>query len=44
MVLKTAKFVQVSATLYDINNKEIGTDFSFTNSSDIDPGQKHNLK
>jgi hypothetical protein len=35
-----AKFVQVSATLYDSNNKVIGTDFSFTNPSDIDPGQK----
>ena len=37
---QTAKFVQVSATLYDRNNKVIGTDFSFTNPSDIDPGQK----
>jgi uncharacterized protein (TIGR02588 family) len=37
---QTAKFVQVSATLYDSNNKVIGTDFSFTNPSDIDPGQK----
>jgi hypothetical protein len=37
---RTAKFVQVSATLYDSNNKVIGTDFSFTNPSDIEPGQK----
>ena len=37
---QTAKFVQVSATLYDSNNKVIGTDFSFTNPSDIEPGQK----
>jgi uncharacterized protein (TIGR02588 family) len=37
---QTAKFVQVSATLYDSSNKVIGTDFSFTNPSDIDPGQK----
>jgi hypothetical protein len=37
---QTAKFVQVSATLYDSNNKVIGTDFSFTNPSDIDPSQK----
>ena len=35
---QTAKFVQVSATLYDSNNKVIGTDFLFTNPSDIDQG------
>jgi hypothetical protein len=37
---QTAKFVQVSATLYDSNNKVIGTEFTYTNPSDIDPGQK----
>jgi hypothetical protein len=36
----TAKFVEVSATLYDSNNKVIGTGSTFTNASDIDPGQK----
>jgi hypothetical protein len=37
---QTAKFVEVSATLYDSNNKVIGTEFIFTKPRDIDPGQK----
>ena len=37
---QTAKFVEVSATLYDSNNKVIGTEFTFTKPSDIEPGQK----
>jgi hypothetical protein len=37
---QTAKFVQVSATLYDSNNKVVGTDFTYTNPSEIEPGQK----
>ena len=37
---ETAKFVEVSATLYDSNNKVIGTESTFTKPSDIDPGQK----
>jgi hypothetical protein len=36
---ETAKF-EVSATLYDSNNKVIGTESTFTKPSDIDPGQK----
>jgi hypothetical protein len=35
-----AKFVEVSATLYDSNNKVIGTGSSFTKPENIDPGQK----
>ena len=31
-------FVQVSGTFYDINNKVVGTTFSYTNPSDIVPG------
>ena len=37
---ETAKFVEVSATLYDSNNKVIGTESTFTKPSDIEPGQK----
>ena len=37
---ETAKFVEVSATLYDSNNKVIGTGSTFTKPSDIDQGQK----
>ena len=37
---ETAKFVEVSATLYDSNNKVIGTESTFTKPSEIDPGQK----
>jgi hypothetical protein len=36
----TAKFVEVSATLYDSNNKVVGTEFTFTKPRDIEPGQK----
>jgi hypothetical protein len=35
-----AKFVVVSATLYDSSNKVIGTESTFTTPSHIDPGQK----
>lgn len=37
---ETAKFVEVSATLYDSNNKVIGTGSAFTKPENIDPGQK----
>jgi hypothetical protein len=37
---ETAKFVEVSATLYDSNNKVVGTESTFPKPSDIDPGQK----
>ena len=37
---ETAKFVEVSATLYDSNNKVIGTETTFTTPNDIEPGQK----
>jgi hypothetical protein len=37
---ETAKFVEVSATLYDSNNKVIGTESTFTKPNDIEPGQK----
>ena len=37
---ETAKFVEVSATLYDNNNKVIGTESTFTTPRDIEPGQK----
>ena len=36
----TAKFVEVSATLYDSSNQVIGTDFTFTKPSTIEPGMK----
>jgi hypothetical protein len=36
----TAKFVQISATLYDSNNQVIGTGNAFTNPADIEPSQK----
>ena len=35
-----AQFVEVSATLYDGNNKVIGTGSAFTKPENIDPGQK----
>jgi hypothetical protein len=37
---ETAKFVEVSASLYDSNNKVIGTESNFTKPSTIEPGQK----
>jgi hypothetical protein len=37
---ETAKFVEVSATLYDSDNKVIGTESTFTKPSEIEPGQK----
>jgi hypothetical protein len=37
---ETAKFVEVSATLYGSNNKVIRTEFTFTKPSEIVPGQK----
>jgi hypothetical protein len=37
---ETAKFVEVSATSYDSNNKVIGTGSTFTKPENIDPGQK----
>jgi hypothetical protein len=37
---ETAKFVEVSATLYDSNNKVIDTESTFTKPIDIDTGQK----
>jgi hypothetical protein len=35
-----ARFVQVTGTFYDTNNKVVATDFTFTNPSDIGSGQK----
>jgi hypothetical protein len=36
----TAKFVQITATFYDANNQVVGTDFTFTQPSDLAPGQR----
>ena len=35
-----ANFVQVSGTFYDANNQVVGTQFTYTNPSDIGPGEK----
>ena len=34
------QFVKVSGTFYDSNNQVVATDFTYTNPSDIGPGQK----
>jgi hypothetical protein len=36
----TAEFVQVTGTFYDINNAVVGTQFTYTNPSDISSGAK----
>jgi hypothetical protein len=36
----TAKFVQITATFYDANNRVVGTDFTFTQPHDLAPGQR----
>ena len=33
------RFVEITATFYDSNNRVIGTDFTFTNPSTLEPGQ-----
>ena len=33
-------FVKVTGTFYNGNNEVVGTEFTYTNPSDIDPGQK----
>jgi hypothetical protein len=33
------RFVEITATFYDSNNRVIGTDFTFTNPSTLQPGQ-----
>ena len=33
------RFVEITATFYDSNNRVIGTDFAFTNPSTLQPGQ-----
>jgi hypothetical protein len=33
------RFVEITATFYDSNNRMIGTDFTFTNPSTLQPGQ-----
>jgi hypothetical protein len=33
------RFVEITATFYDYNNRVIGTDFTFTNPSTLQPGQ-----
>jgi hypothetical protein len=35
-----AQFVQVTGTFYDSNNQVVGTQFTYTNPSDIGSGQK----
>ena len=40
MVQRQQSSLRVSATLYDSNNKAIGTEFTFTKPSEIDPAQK----
>ena len=37
---ETARFVEVSATLYDASNKVVGVGHTYTNPSDIKPGKK----
>jgi len=32
-------FVEVAGTFYDINKKVVGTTFTYTNASDISPGE-----
>ena len=34
------RFVEITATFYDANNRVIGTDFTFTNPSTLQPGQR----
>jgi hypothetical protein len=34
----TAQFVQITGTFYDINNAVVGTQFTYTNPSDISSG------
>jgi hypothetical protein len=34
------RFVEITATFYDSNNRVIGTDFTFTNPSTLQPGQR----
>lgn len=34
----TAAFVQITGTFYDINNAVVGTEFTYTNPSDISSG------
>jgi hypothetical protein len=36
----TARFVKIIATLYNANNQVIGTDFAYTQPSDLAPGQR----
>ena len=36
----TAKFVQITVTFCDANNRVVGTDFTFTQPSDLAPGQR----
>jgi hypothetical protein len=36
----TARFVEIIATFYNSNNQVIGTDFSFTDPTDLAPGQR----
>lgn len=36
----SAQFVQVTGTFYDNNNQVVGTQFTYTNPSDIGSGQK----
>jgi hypothetical protein len=36
----TAEFVQITGTFYDINNAVVGTQFTYTNPSDISSGGK----
>ena len=35
-----AQFVKVTGTYYDSSNQVVATDFTYTNPSDIGPGQK----
>jgi hypothetical protein len=36
----TAEFVQITGTFYDINDAVVGTQFTYTNPSDISSGGK----
>jgi hypothetical protein len=36
----TARFVEIIATFYNANNQVIGTDFAFTEPTDLVPGQR----
>ena len=33
-------FMKITGTFYDINNEVVATDFTYTNPTDISPGQK----